>query len=452
MANVYVDLDKSASTEDGTTWANAFRLPSEIVVASGDDVWIKGNTNGHSGGTITFTFGTDAQNPAKIQAVKSATTNAPPVAADLIPGWRTGESRTEANRAYIDADAPLIQNTDSSQMRIVGDAYIYGVQFKVTTGQLQYARTGSTGISYEECLFEHSLLLDHQAAASTSSTRNCGFKTNATGCQFSLAGNVTHIGATYIAGTAATGGYLLADTGTNIFKGCDFVALGTSAIIDIAGAGAGNIRLENCILNSSFATITGTKPDGKYRVELQISDGTTGKSSGSLQNIEIVTESGDINDETTAVRTGGATDGEAGLHSMAMTPDVNGTRDQYKDLLGPWMAFWVTNSDTAVTVYIANSGAADYFDDDAWLEVMDVSNGGTAQHTHFTTQMTLLDTSPNVIADDDSTWGSGGNNPQKFVVTISPDFSGWSYCRVHFAKNFGSSPETLYVDPNPVTS
>ncbi len=210
-------------------------------------------------------------------------------------------------------------------------------------------------------------------------------------------------------------------------------------------------KVQNCKLHASIVIASGTTSN-PYRIEVAASDSTSGKSSGSILTMDIASNTGDITEETTAVRTGGATDGEAGAHSMAMTPIVNATRDQYHSLIGPWMAFWVTNTDTAVGVFIANSGAADYNDDDAWLEVMDVSEGGTAQHTHLTTQMDLLATPAAITDDVASTWGSGGNNPQKLSVTISPDFSGWAYCRVHFAKNFGASPETLYVDPNPVTS
>ena len=179
----------------------------------------------------------------------------------------------------------------------------------------------------------------------------------------------------------------------------------------------------------------------------------TGKSSGSIQNIDIATDAGDITEEIVRVRTGGADDGNGGW-SYAFTPVVNGTRDQYYGLVGPWMAFKVSGDGTSktVTVPIANSGAADYFDDDVYLEVVFPSASGTAQYDNQTTQMNLLAT-PTVITDDtDSVWGTGANNPQKLEAAFSPDYVGRAYARVVFPKNFGASPETLYVDPKPTVS
>ena len=117
------------------------------------------------------------------------------------------------------------------------------------------------------------------------------------------------------------------------------------------------------------------------------------------------------------------------------------------------MFFEVTSGmSKTVDVYIANSGAGDYNDDDVWLEVFYPSEGGTAQYDNETTQMTLLGTPAAVTNDATSDWstGAGGKNAQKLTATIDPDYQGIAYCRVVFAKNFGATPETLYVDPKPV--
>ena len=118
------------------------------------------------------------------------------------------------------------------------------------------------------------------------------------------------------------------------------------------------------------------------------------------------------------------------------------------------MAFKITGDGTAqtVSVSIANSGAADYNDDDVWLEIEYPSETGVTQWDSQTSQMALRATPAAVTDDTTSTWGSGGNNPQTLSVSISPDYVGRARCRVMFAKHFGSSPETLYVDPLPVVS
>ena len=174
------------------------------------------------------------------------------------------------------------------------------------------------------------------------------------------------------------------------------------------------------------------------------------------KELDIITARGTISVETTFVRTGGADDG-GGAWSLAFTPNVDSTRDNLLGLIGPWMAIKITGDGTAqtVSVFIANSGAADYQDNDVWLEIAFPDDAGTSVYKKETTQMDLLDLSPADITNDTtSDWstGAGGKQAQTLSKSISPDYVGRAYCRVMFAKNFGSSPETLYVDPLPVVS
>lgn len=467
MADIFCD-QAHTNNGDGDGWADQTGaggaknslLNAGAASAAGDIIYVRNNSGTISAATIVLFPSVDSRNPVIVLGVKAATTNTPPTSSDLIPGTRTGDASPAYDQTGGNA-APILTTGSTFDLTVGGYAYIYGIKFQ--GGDDLILNNGDTNLVFEECLLEitgsdsnDNILVGGISANLTSFQKfiNCNFKFGINTTQSVIfagqrSGVLEFIGGKYTAATSAATTFVSFNQGgTMTFTGMDLSAIATRVV---SGTGDGSIFLfKNCLIPSSVHT--GTSSDAQYRIEFHNCSTTTGKSSGSLQNLDIITEAGDIVEETTAVRTGGADDGEAGLHSMAMTPEVNGTRDQYYSLIGPWMAFWVTNSDTAVDVFIANSGAADYNDDDVWLEVMDVSNGGTAQHTHLTTQMDLLAT-PSAITDDTgSTWGTGGNNHQKLSVTISPDFSGWSYCRVHFAKNFGSSPETLYVDPNPVTS
>lgn len=462
MADFYYDGGHT-NNGDGDGWADqvgaggAFNsiVSAGAAAGAGDFVWCRNASGGESGGSITANFtSTDINDPVIVLGVKAATSNTPPVNSDLIPGWRTGEARTVANRAYKDGDVPTITVTGAStDLAFDGNFSMYGIKWVVAdniTSNVNHI------MQFEECYLScGNGELGTYTWGGTNSDESLHFKN----CELNRANASGGLGANRSAlcvydgciitlpsaGTICTG-----TIGRSIFRGCDLSDFAHA--LSTFPSGGGEVEFWNCKLHASYTVVTGGRRSLFSQILNHLSASDTGKSSGSIQNIDIATGNGDIVDETTAVRTGGADDGEAGGHSMAMTAVVGDTQDQYHALVGPRMGFQVTNTDTAVTVFIANSGAGDYNDDDAWLEIMDVSEGGTAQHTHLTTQMDLLAT-PSVIADDtDSTWGTGGNNPQKFVVTISPDFSGWAYCRVHFAKNFGSSPETLYVDPNPVTS
>ena len=119
------------------------------------------------------------------------------------------------------------------------------------------------------------------------------------------------------------------------------------------------------------------------------------------------------------------------------------------------MAIEVEGDGTAqtLTVFIANSSAStDYQDDEVWLVAKSPSEDGTADYDYYTTQMDLLATPSDITDDAGSSWGTGANNHQKLEITLSPDYNGIIECWVVFAKNFGASPETLYVDPLPVLS
>jgi hypothetical protein len=195
------------------------------------------------------------------------------------------------------------------------------------------------------------------------------------------------------------------------FSGCDFSDQ-AHTLFSLSTDITSYTKFLNCQLHASSALVTGTA-GSLHRVEFYGTVNVTGKSSGTIQAFDIATSEGNITEETTAVRTGGADDGNGGW-SMAFTPLANATRDQYRGLIGPWMAFKITGDGTAqtVSVSIANSGAADYNDDDVWLEVMYPSEGGTAQYDNQTTQMDLLGTPTAITDDTGSAWGGGVGNHQ----------------------------------------
>lgn len=462
MAEVYCDMSLGTGSNNGTDWTNAYQSLATALTAVnlgiGDNVWVKNAESLSANQTLVADNSGINIDPVRVYGVKSATSATPPGNSDLIPGKRTGQSVF----AYADGDAPTLTTTDGNNIDILRTFYMYGINF-VCGGTLGID-DGAALELFEECGFT----IGSDATADRTlqmapTSGNAGIIRTYKNCLFDTgdrAGNTVDVGKSELecigcVFQATTVPTVLFGTavrkGDKRFIGCDFSDLTNTTLIAVGAADA-IYNFLDCQLPSSFTTVSGTRDLSGYVIRLENSDNITGKSSGSVQNLIWSFPNGDIVEETIIVRTGGADDGEAGLHAIAMTPTVNDTYENIKSLVSPWMAFWVTNADTAVDVFIANSGSADYNDDDAWLEVMDVSNSGTAQHTHLTNQMDLLATPAAITDDTGSTWGSGGNNHQKLSVTISPDYSGWSYCRVHFAKNFGASPETLYVDPNPITS
>ncbi len=458
MAHVYVDLDLATGLDDGTSWANAFKTAATGFTSSnlgGDTVWVKGTQSLGSNIVLDFGGGT-VLNPVIVRGVLLATTNEPPVKADLIPGWRTGLSQIEANRAYLHADCPVLEVTGASpDLLYTGFVNMYAVNLK--TGD-NFGNSGSpdSRLLLEECDFNLTTGNGQFGWKFTNSSGiwfvrllNCRFTAGVISTtMLSKSANMELIGLTMNAPAAMTG-IFLPEQGRVDHIGCDYSDFAHTLFEVEKDIGSGSV-LRNCQLHSSVVIRSGTLV-GTYRIELhQCSFGLTGKTSGFILELDIITSEGDIVQETTAVRTGGASDGVTPW-SMAFTPNVDATIENQLALVGPWMYFNATSgTNKTVTVHIANSGAADYNDDDVWLEVFTPSADGTSKFDHTATQMDDLDT-PAVVADDTgSTWGTGGSNHQKLVATVSPDYDGIAYCRVHFAKGFSSSPETLYVDPQPV--
>jgi len=461
MANVLVDLDLVTGSNDGSSWANAYQTWAVIVAAAADIVFVQGtqSTAGViSNSNIAGTF----SNPVIILGVVEGTTNDPPIQSDLVPGWRTGETRTEANRAYNDANAPSLTATGSgNDINFADYWYVYGINF-VSADDIIFGDFNN-GHVFEECSFTvGTASRGFLAVGPQGSIRddkctliNCELITTNADDSITLDGSclLEAIGLLLTSTTALTSGLFNAGSNTGLARliGCDFSDRAHNLFAFNANQ---NLVME--IWNTQFhasTTIISGSISVRYRINVHQSVNITGKSSGSIQNVDVLSDAGAIVEEVTAVRTNGADDGNGGW-SLAYTPKNNGTRDQYHGLIGPWMAFKIVGDGTAqtVSVNINNSGSTDYNNDDAVMEIMFPSAGGTAQYDHETDQMDLLGTPTAITDDTGSTWGGSLTQAQTLSVSISPDYVGRAYCRVIFFKNFASSPETLYVDPFPVVS
>lgn len=465
MADVYLDMSLVTGTANGTSWANAYQTFFLMAagVSSGDDVWCRGTSTSIATESPQFPL-TDGNLPVKLYGVKVATVNAPPEQSDLVPGWRTGEVRTNANRATEDT-IPIyaVDDTTGSDVTIRGHFYAYAFHFKAADNIS--LGTGETHVQvFEECVFEPGsgstgfLIpgINNTGDQSDVVFKNCRMKLSSGGViRPARTLNLVMIGVKWDVGVALTGGMFASSAGTGgnmTMIGCDF-SDEAHTIMSLSNVHADRYKFLNCQLHASSALGTGAL-DAGAEVEFHHTVNVTGKSSGSIQNIDILTGNGNITNETSIVRTNGADDGGTGAWSLAFTPTVDNTLETFRGLKGLWMAFEIIGDGTnkTVTVFIANSGSLDYDDDDVWLEIIYPSEGGTAQYENLSTEMDLLGT-PTVVTDDvGSTWGTGGDNHQKLQLTIAPDYEGIAYCRVVFAKAFASDPETLYVDPLPVLS
>jgi hypothetical protein len=446
MADIYCDMDLTTGANDGTSWTDAYRTLQAAwasgATAAGDKVWVKG-TQSHSGSNVDLSTDADIWGDrVEIIGCKSATTATPPAASDIIPGLATGDT----DRAYDDADVPTFTITDTSDLTFRGVYYCYGIKFVTGTGGNNWDDNDGYA-RHEECEFETSRV-GNSGGSGRKEFINCADTHTGSGGQTwsSSAGGLWQ--GCVLTNSAGVTNMFSDPRNLCQFEGCD-LSDAAHVLLSATSLSGGKITLRNCTLHASFVFQSGSFA-GHVVIESFGSDSSSGKTSGSsVQAYDYVSNEGDVVEETTAVRTGGADDGADGGFSYALTPNINETAEPADWLTSPEMMVWVAGDGTSktLTCYIANSGAADYNNDDVWLEALYPSEAGTAQHDYESNRMVIKGTPTAVTDDASSTWGTGGNNPQKLELTIAPDYEGIVYARVKFAKRFASSPETLYVDP-----
>ncbi len=473
MSISHVDLNLGTGSNDGTSWANAYQAAAGLATAvaaaaAGDTIYVKDTSS--SSAAVALDGPTaigDLTNPVRIIGVKSATVNegGSIVQSDLIPGLRTGDTTRAYAQSGANAPPHLTLTSPSNDIRISGALYIYGMLF-TTTDDIAFHITTAGFIILEECHLNvtgSNDLIEFGGDPGTSQTH----MTVAIHCLFDVAaGNLSFDAQSQteffdcdIDGT---------DTGTIIFSehtgdmvkfyGCDLSGCSASGIFNIAGIRGGGAELWNCKMPASHTLTTGTAA-GLYRIANYNSEDNTGfDSADSEQALEIHTHQGTVDIETTVVRTGGADDeatDAGGPFAWALVP--NNVTDNFVDVVSPWIEKWVLGDGTAktLTVFFANGAtesAANLLEDnEIYLEVLFPDEAGSSIYQYLPDEgapgdgggrMQLLGTAADITTDS-STWGSGGNNKQKFEQSIAPDYRGLVRARVHYSK---SSGPTLYLD------
>lgn len=469
MAFLHVLLDGTGTSGDGSTWDDASDGTSAFIGGVGFDVAITGAADGD----VVYVKGTDTltnavsptgnetlasySNPIQVIGVKTGTTNlgGSIVVGDLIPGIRTGE--TTPAHAWGGGTVPKITcSSATNDIIFAGAVNYYGMAFE-SNDDINIGGALNVVSVFEECEFIVGATGD-KIVFNRFSTKinevkciNCRLSTPTDGLIQLVGFGILDFIDCEIDSLDTTGAIIPTSyAGVTKFIGCDFSGSEATPIVDLVTFFSGTIEFWNCRMPASHA-LTGGTSSGYFSVTNYGSDDQTGLTdTNSEQQFEQHTNAGTVDVETTVVRTDGADDGATGGWSWGVV--ANNVTDNVVSVITPWMYVWVEGDGTAktLTVFIANDdteGAGNLLEDDEiYLEVVFPSAAGISMFDRVTNRLTLLGTAAD-IATDSSTWGTGGNNKQKLTQSISPDYQGPVYCRVHFSKS--ATPPVLYVDPKP---
>lgn len=431
MAIYYVYSGAGGGTGTGVNWGNAFTslTLAYATEVAGDTIYVAHDHAEVTGAILTLTSSGTLVNPTKVICVDRLGT-LPPVAADL---------RTTAQ----------VKTVGDNSINLQGFTYYYGIIFVAGNG------TGAASIG--------------TSLTGWSRYDNCSFRIGSTGAGRIGAGNTT-------------GGYSEWNNTTVSFSGVaqGFDILGilrwrntASALIgtavpttlfapfagrgglveccgvDLSAAGSGKTlcgtntqaiafmyRFLDCKLNASVTK--SVVPSGPGMVEIDFSRcGSTGVNYTMFRH----RYQGTLDEETTIVRSGGASDGTTPVSWKVVT---NASCLALNPFECPPIAIWNTVDGSSVTATIEGvwAGVVVPNNDDIWLDVEYLSDNSTPQSSF------VNDGRPDLIttaaAQDSSvvTWG-GGTTKFKLAVTFTPQQPGWIYARV----KCGKISTTFYIDP-----
>lgn len=441
MANFYVRSTDGNNSDNGSTWALAKQTLAGAASASaaGDTIFVSQSHNYSVSGSISVTFPGTASNPTRVICGSDA---AEPPASTADTGKETNINTTATysfqGSAYcyglVTELAPTLGAGNLYYM-VAGDG---GAQvFEKCTSIINTANTSSgvfigTGSPTVETSFtgkEHTFIFGHASQ----------------GLNLLPACSVTLIGGKIDATSAAITDFVaaaLSDTVDFTVVGFDFSsAASTLNIIKNAGQASGKVLLRGCKMPSSWSgSLVASGPSNPgFRASMYNCD-----SADTHYRLLIHTAAGTIRDETTLVRSGGATDGTTSI-SWKMTTNTT-ANNTVNPLVSDDMAVWNTSvgSSITVTVEILHDSATNLKDNEVWLEVDYLGTSGVPLTTVTSDKAAVLATAADQ-ATSSVTWTTTGltnPNKQKLGVTFTPQEYGFIRARVCL----GKASYTVYTD------
>lgn len=438
MATYYVDSNATGAN-DGSSWADAFvsLKATAASLAAGDTVYVASDhSETVSSGDAIFSGPGTIGSPCHILSADK-TSGAPPTA--------------------LQSGAYFAGSTSYIDVILYGSAYYFGITFSCPQLANIILAGSNDSVHYEQCLFD--LRVNHTTPKVT--ITDDGAVVRCLDCSFKFANasqgiRVTGASSLFIrngeiASGSVTPNALVDNSPDIIIDGFDMSNLGASFSLLAGGAltAAGRQWFRNCKLPSGWSgslfASTPTEPSVAAAM-FNCDDGDTNF------RISFGSAFGQLDDETTIIRSGGASDGATNLAWRIST--FASTNAWSGPFYTPEVAIWneTVGSSVTVTVHVVHDAqgsgtSSDLTDKEAWLEVMGLDTSGVPLGGWYSDRAAdYLDAAADQTDDSATTWTTTGlTTPvkQKFSVTFTPQEKGYIIARVCVAK----PSTTVYVCP-----
>lgn len=439
MAAYYV-WSGATGTGTGASWANAYTaLATAFSGKAAGDIFYVSQDHAESAAGITLTSPGSVANPVKVVCVNRAG-SVPPVSAD------------RAATAQITASG-------ANNISLAGCTHYDGIIFLAGTGSSSSASLivltqDNTWVRFDNCSLRlgitNALVSTIYFSGSGGSLGGTSVELNNTTMSFpNTQSGINFVGKLNWRNTplaligAAVPALLFTPTASE--RGCALECIG----VDFSAAGAGKTllnvgataqgatcRLIDCKLNASVTK--SINPLGGHGMKIDIlRSGATGVNYA-VYHQEIT---GILSEETTIVRTGGASDGTTTIAWKIVT---SATCSYSLPFECPPIAIWNDTIGSAVTATVEGiwGGGAVPNDNDIWIDVEYLSDASSPQGSFVNDGTPDLLTAAAAQTSSSATWG-GSTTKFKLNVSFTAQQKGWIYARVKCAR----ASTTFYIDP-----
>jgi hypothetical protein len=436
MAAYFVDSN-AAGAGTGADWANAYTTIANALarpILAGDTLWISDIHAETTAAAVTWAFPGTAANPNFCYCVDHTVAS---------PG--TGNLKTTG----------AVNTTGAaSNLSIRGGIYWYGVIFTAgnltNTASLNQLDSAGSNQRYDSCAF---IMGGTGIAASMGigTGNGAGIFWNNCTVQFGNTGHTIKNASRFIwrntasavvGATIPTGLFFQGNSGYAALESIDLSAITAGNTIVGPGSNAGaTYILKDCKL-AAGVTVAATPTTFGPAIYVTRCD-----SAGTNYIEQVYNYAGTQTDETTIVRTGGASDGTTGKsRKIVTTANSRWVLPFESDPIAIWNDS--TNPITTLTIRGTTTGGGVPNDDDIWIDVEYLGSGTSPQGSFITTTKAnnlAGSAAVNNSADAASTWGGGGagNGFKILCPSFTPAQKGSIYVYVKVAK----ASSTFYIDP-----